>query len=150
MGCLASKEEVNTGKYAVGARGGSSLSREAADAVALVTGSNVYSSWVEIQASCKNLRTADTFSKSDPMIILLQQQMSGWKEVGRTEVISNNESPVFVKVSQYSTMQNRKQRLPAMDVRQTRGGRHACCMLIGTGNLGTWLLNHTLNFTLHE
>lgn len=49
MGCLSSKEEVNTAKYAVGAGSGSSMSREAADAVALVTGTNAYSSWVEIQ-----------------------------------------------------------------------------------------------------
>ena len=118
------------------------MSREAADAVALVTGTNAYSSWVEIQVgrfcmwdlfgplehiclaishhwnllcwsptcwveiqvSCKNLRTADTFSKSDPMVALFQQQTSGWREIARTEVISNNESPVFAKVK--NTMHN--------------------------------------------
>lgn len=101
MGCLSSKEEVNTAKYAVGAGSGSSMSREAADAVALVTGTNAYSSWVEIQVSCKNLRTADTFSKSDPMVVLFQQQTSGWREIARTEVISNNESPVFAKVKKH-------------------------------------------------
>ena len=64
MGCLFSSEEVQTRKYAVGeaATGGDSMNREAADAVALVTGSNAYSSWVEVQVSCKELRTADTFS----------------------------------------------------------------------------------------
>ena len=38
--------------------------------------------------------------RSDPMAVLLVHQgTSGWKEVGRTEVISNNESPTFVKVN---------------------------------------------------
>ena len=37
--------------------------------------------------------------RSDPMAVLLVHQgASGWKEVGRTEVVSNNESPTFVKV----------------------------------------------------
>ena len=65
MGCLFSSEEVQTRKYAFGgeaATGGDSMNREAADAVALVTGSNAYSSWVEVQVACKDLRTADTFS----------------------------------------------------------------------------------------
>ena len=64
MGCLFSSEDVQTRKYAVGGEVGNSdsMNREAADAVALVTGSNAYSSWVEVQVSCKELRTADTFS----------------------------------------------------------------------------------------
>ena len=67
MGCVSSSEEVKTRKYAVGGEGDtgqttSSLNREAADAVALVTGSNAFSSWVEVQISCKDLRTADAFS----------------------------------------------------------------------------------------
>lgn len=75
----------------------SSEREEAANAVALVTGSASYSSWVEIQVTCKDLRTADTFSRSDPLVVLMQKDHTGWKEAGRTEVISNNESPSFVK-----------------------------------------------------
>ena len=69
MGCIFSSEDVNTRKYAVGGGTGeggletqSQLSREAAQAAALVTGSDAFSSWVEVQVSAKSLRSADTFS----------------------------------------------------------------------------------------
>ncbi|KAG1662681.1 hypothetical protein FOA52_014607 [Chlamydomonas sp. UWO 241] len=96
--CLSSDVES---KYAVGGsndkqeKGGDR--QEAAEASSLVTGSAAYSSWVEVQVSCTNLKSADTFSKSDPMCVLMELTRSGWREVGRTEVIANNESPAFVK-----------------------------------------------------
>ena len=71
--------------------GGDSAKHEAASALAHLTGALQYSSWVELSVSCSSLRTADTFSKSDPMAILFL----GGREVGRTEAISNNESPHF-------------------------------------------------------
>eukprot|EP00955_Chlamydomonas_euryale_P086194 364197-Chlamydomonas_euryale.AAC.38 len=66
--CCSSDVET---KYAVGGErvgkpgvlsASSSMAREAVQAAALVTGSNMYSSWVEIQVACSGLKTADTFS----------------------------------------------------------------------------------------
>jgi hypothetical protein len=62
MGCIFSSQDVQTRKYATGGDVGNDSHREALDAVALVTGSDAFSSWVEVQVACKNLRTADTFS----------------------------------------------------------------------------------------
>jgi hypothetical protein len=65
-GCLSSDVES---KYAVGGgTAGGNLAKdsdhklEAAEASSLVTGSAAYSSWVEVQVSCTNLKSADTFS----------------------------------------------------------------------------------------
>ena len=67
MGCLFSSEDVNTRKYAYGGDAAigttqSQHSREAAEAASLVHGTDAFSTWVEIQVSAKNLRSADTFS----------------------------------------------------------------------------------------
>ncbi|NXT65221.1 CPNE9 protein, partial [Chaetops frenatus] len=54
---------------------------------------------VELTVSCRNLLDMDTFSKSDPVVVLFVQ-LSGsneWKEFGRTEVIDNTLNPDFVR-----------------------------------------------------
>ncbi len=62
-GCLSS--DVQT-KYATGGVGSHSSrsadAREAENAAALVSGSLAYSSWVELQVSCRDLKRADAFS----------------------------------------------------------------------------------------
>ncbi|NWH76782.1 CPNE9 protein, partial [Piaya cayana] len=47
----------------------------------------------------RNLLDMDTFSKSDPVVVLFMQASGGseWKEFGRTEVIDNTLNPDFVR-----------------------------------------------------
>ncbi|GAB0194496.1 copine-9 [Grus japonensis] len=54
---------------------------------------------VELTVSCRNLLDMDTFSKSDPVVVLFVQGSgsSEWKEFGRTEVIDNTLNPDFVR-----------------------------------------------------
>ncbi|XP_071295710.1 copine-9 isoform X4 [Agelaius tricolor] len=54
---------------------------------------------VELTVSCRNLLDLDTFSKSDPVVVLFVQVSgsSEWKEFGRTEVIDNTLNPDFVR-----------------------------------------------------
>ncbi|XP_040424859.1 copine-9 isoform X2 [Cygnus olor] len=54
---------------------------------------------VELTVSCRNLLDMDTFSKSDPVVVLFVQGAgsSEWKEFGRTEVIDNTLNPDFVR-----------------------------------------------------
>ena len=65
---------------------------------------------VELSLSCTQLLDMDTFSKSDPFIVLYQgtgqssRQKSGWVKMGRTEVIYDNLNP---KVSVVLSSQKR-------------------------------------------
>ncbi|XP_037540821.1 copine-5 isoform X1 [Nematolebias whitei] len=54
---------------------------------------------VEITVSCRNLLDKDTFSKSDPLVVLYTQgaESKQWREFGRTEVIDNTLNPDFVR-----------------------------------------------------
>nr|XP_020651069.1 copine-9 [Pogona vitticeps] len=54
---------------------------------------------VEITVSCRNLLDLDTFSKSDPIVLLYVQGTADkeWREFGRTEVIDNTLNPDFVR-----------------------------------------------------
>nr|KAF6473767.1 copine family member 9 [Rousettus aegyptiacus] len=54
---------------------------------------------IEITVSCRNLLDLDTFSKSDPMVVLYTQSRASqeWREFGRTEVIDNTLNPDFVR-----------------------------------------------------
>ncbi|XP_063081288.1 copine-9 isoform X2 [Cavia porcellus] len=54
---------------------------------------------IEITVSCRNLLDLDTFSKSDPMVVLYTQSRASqeWREFGRTEVIDNTLNPDFLR-----------------------------------------------------
>uniref|UniRef100_UPI00398E665C copine-9-like n=1 Tax=Pristiophorus japonicus TaxID=55135 RepID=UPI00398E665C len=54
---------------------------------------------IEITVSCRNLLDVDTFSKSDPVVVLFIQGIGSkeWREYGRTEVIENTLNPDFVR-----------------------------------------------------
>ncbi|XP_036803592.1 copine-5 isoform X1 [Oncorhynchus mykiss] len=54
---------------------------------------------VEITVSCRDLLDRDTFSKSDPLVVLYTQgvETKQWREFGRTEVIDNTLDPDFVR-----------------------------------------------------
>ncbi|XP_015730465.1 copine-9 isoform X4 [Coturnix japonica] len=66
---------------------------------ALEAAGSVPGTKVELSVSCRNLLDMDTFSKSDPVVILFVQSTgsSEWKEFGRTEVIDNTLNPDFVR-----------------------------------------------------
>ena len=54
---------------------------------------------IEIFISCRSLKNMDTFSKSDPQVIVYMRtnQSTPWSEVTRTECISDNLNPNFSK-----------------------------------------------------
>jgi hypothetical protein len=54
---------------------------------------------VVLRFSCKNLIDMDTFSKSDPMVVVYMKSGGehSYSEVGRTEMIKDNLNPRFVK-----------------------------------------------------
>ncbi|XP_062871036.1 copine-9 [Trichomycterus rosablanca] len=54
---------------------------------------------IEVTVSCRNLLDVDTFSKSDPVVVLYGQGIGTkeWREFGRTEVIENSLNPDFVR-----------------------------------------------------
>ncbi|XP_013920989.1 PREDICTED: copine-9 [Thamnophis sirtalis] len=61
--------------------------------------SRVPATKVELTVSCRNLLDMDTFSKSDPVVIVYIQETADkeWREFGRTEVIDNTLNPDFVR-----------------------------------------------------
>ncbi|XP_045062835.1 copine-9-like isoform X1 [Coregonus clupeaformis] len=54
---------------------------------------------IEVTVSCRDLLDVDTFSKSDPVVVLYVQGIGTkeWREFGRTEVIDNTLNPNFVR-----------------------------------------------------
>ncbi|KAG5838061.1 hypothetical protein ANANG_G00219800 [Anguilla anguilla] len=54
---------------------------------------------VPTHLSVRNLLDVDTFSKSDPVVVLYVQGIGTkeWREFGRTEVIDNTLNPDFVR-----------------------------------------------------
>ncbi|KAG5282632.1 hypothetical protein AALO_G00058130, partial [Alosa alosa] len=61
--------------------------------------SNVPATKIEVTVSCRNLLDIDTFSKSDPVVVLYVQGIGTkeWREFGRTEMIDNTLNPDFVR-----------------------------------------------------
>ncbi|KAG7471985.1 hypothetical protein MATL_G00103750 [Megalops atlanticus] len=61
--------------------------------------STVPATKIEVTVSCRNLLDMDTFSKSDPVVVLYVQGIGTkeWREFGRTEVIDNTLNPDFVR-----------------------------------------------------
>ena len=54
-------------------------------------------SLVEISISCKDLIRKDVLSKSDPFCVLYLQEGRSYRELGRTEMIKDNQNPIFQK-----------------------------------------------------
>ncbi|XP_007253379.2 copine-9 [Astyanax mexicanus] len=61
--------------------------------------STVPATKIEVTVSCRCLLDMDTFSKSDPVVVLYIQGIGTkeWREFGRTEVIENTLNPDFVR-----------------------------------------------------
>ncbi|XP_063721552.1 copine-5-like [Symsagittifera roscoffensis] len=55
------------------------------------------SNLLDLTVSCKDLKNKDTFSKSDPMCVVMMRESSSspYVEVGRTERVENNLNPSF-------------------------------------------------------
>lgn len=45
----------------------------------------------------RKLHNTDTFTKSDPFVVLFENKTGTWEEIDRTEVIKDNLNPAFVK-----------------------------------------------------
>ena len=123
MGCFQSSEaglhdQSKMARGGLGLRAGSEGA--GGDAAAAMLGNNALSSRVELFVSCAGLRNLDSGSKSDPFCVLEEWRENGvagpagvaapaapaagnrsgggsWLEVGRSEVVTNSLSPVFVK-----------------------------------------------------
>ncbi|XP_021361389.1 copine-8-like [Mizuhopecten yessoensis] len=80
----------------------------------------VPASQVEITVSCRGLKDADVFSKSDPMCVLSSKDMKtgSYYEVGRTEMIKDTLDPDFVKkfTMQYFFEESQKLKFEIYDV----------------------------------
>ncbi|EAR93346.1 copine protein (macronuclear) [Tetrahymena thermophila SB210] len=68
---------------------------------------------VDITISCRSLKDADVFSKSDPLVVVRMKntQNGSWYEIGRTETIQNNLNPNFKRSLQLDYMFEQKQEL---------------------------------------
>ncbi|XP_033745758.1 copine-8-like isoform X3 [Pecten maximus] len=80
----------------------------------------VPASQVEITISCRGLKDADLFSKSDPMCVLYtkDKKTGSYYEVGRTEMIKDTLDPDFVKkfTMQYFFEESQKLKFEIYDV----------------------------------
>ncbi|XP_051873560.1 copine-9-like isoform X6 [Pristis pectinata] len=85
---------------------------------------------IEITVSCRNLLDVDTFSKSDPVVVLYIQGIGSkeWREYGRTEVIENTLNPDFVRKFVLDYFFEEKQNLRfdvySVDSRSTNISKH--------------------------
>jgi len=64
-----------------------------------IYGANVPVSKIQLRIKLNNLVDKDTFSKSDPQVVVYcrQSTKAQWLEIGKTEVIMNNLNPEFAK-----------------------------------------------------
>ena len=51
---------------------------------------------VELSVECRNLADMDVMSRSDPVCVLFARSLSGWKEMERTERITDTLSPKWI------------------------------------------------------
>lgn len=68
---------------------------------------------LELRFRCKGLKKADLFSQSDPFIVLYMQDQNvqGWREIGRTETVKNTPNPSFTTAFQVDFFFEELQRL---------------------------------------
>mmetsp|Transcript_31666 Transcript_31666/g.100958 ORF Transcript_31666/g.100958 Transcript_31666/m.100958 type:complete len:636 (-) Transcript_31666:63-1970(-) len=99
MGC-ASSSEAN-GQAAAGLSSANSTNRQHAQAeaaaAASLLGGGFGCSLVEISLEAMSLPNKDVMSKSDPMAVLFLLEGNTWKEIGRTEVLSDTLNPKWVR-----------------------------------------------------
>jgi len=96
MGNAASENDRN----AAGLGGGAG--DEAAEAASFLHADAGLATRVELALACEGLADMDTFSKSDPFVVVSERRSASepWQEVQRTEIVSNTLAPQFVTVIQ--------------------------------------------------
>ncbi|CBK23868.2 uncharacterized protein [Blastocystis hominis] len=94
MGCIQSTPEVSYGSYSTNYVYLSDGTEESLEMYKANIGN---SSKVCLSFSCFNLPKMDLLSDTDAFIVVYEKQKTGWVEIDRTEVLVNNNNPVFVK-----------------------------------------------------
>ena len=96
MGCAQSSSATAYDQSAVNVHRDTSFGATAA--AAMLTADAGLSSTIELSVSCLDLIKLDTFSDSDPLLVLSTYTDGVWRELGRSEIILNNNSPKFTKL----------------------------------------------------
>jgi len=116
-----------------------------------IDGEKYDSAPILLHFSCKNLKNMDTFSLSDPQIIIYSVSENGEKiEVDKTEIIWDNLNPVFSKSITLDYIFERRQDyfIKVIDIDNEKTGEHD---LLGTANfalstlVGSWKNPYTLD-----
>eukprot|EP01051_Picozoa_sp_SAG22_P021063 SAG22_NODE_4501_length_1249_cov_3.079130_1_plen_252_part_01 len=79
---------------------------------------------IELSISCNGLPNMDTFSKSDPMVVVYKQDSRGrWHEIGKTETVWDNLDPHFTTSFQMQYFFERSQllRFEVYDIDDEKG-----------------------------
>ncbi|CAM9486288.1 unnamed protein product [Ectocarpus sp. 6 AP-2014] len=99
MGCMCSKENDKDSTKLTDQK--ASYADMAEDAASMLSESDSLYTRLQLSISCKGLVNMDTFSKSDPFVLVKLHSPSDsneTKEIGRTEIISNSLDPNFVTI----------------------------------------------------
>ena len=94
MGC-AQASTANSIAVSSGAKLGQGSDIDAAVLAATNIAGQGLSNKLELSFKCEQLPNMDTFSKSDPFVIVYKQDKR-WQMIGKTELIKNNLNPQFV------------------------------------------------------
>lgn len=92
-GCMATAQDVNS---VGGAKFGLGTDIDAAVLAASNFGSGGPAQKLSLSFSCENLPNTDTFSLSDPLLVLFKAQGNVWVKIGQTETIHDTLNPNFV------------------------------------------------------
>jgi hypothetical protein len=63
-----------------------------------IVGVGTLSTKVDLMLAADKLPSADLLSKADPFVMVEKRVGAAWVEIGRTEVVDNNNSPTYVSV----------------------------------------------------
>jgi hypothetical protein len=63
-----------------------------------IVGVGTLSTKVDLMLAADKLPSADLLSKADPFVVVEKRVGAAWVEIGRTEVVDNNNSPTYVSV----------------------------------------------------
>lgn len=91
---------------------------------------------VELSVSCQNLIDLDSFSKSDPQVVLFikdKNNLNNWLELDRTEIVWDNLNPKFVKkfIIDYFFEEVQYLRFVILDVDNSKSSRVSDQEIIG-------------------
>jgi hypothetical protein len=93
LSCMATGQDVNA---VGGAKFGIGSDIDAAVLAASNFGAGGLAQKLSLSFSCENLPNTDTFSLSDPCLVLFRLQGNVWVKIGQTEIIHDTLCPSFV------------------------------------------------------